>query len=430
MTGDELIGRVLLAIAVTIVLARVLALLLQRLQQPPVMAEIVAGIVAGPTLLGILPGDLTELLFPEQVRAALAVLGNVGLVLFMFGVGLELDLGSVRRHNRTIVRVAAGAFATPFALGLGAAVLLHAAHDEVGGAHVALGPFALFIATAMAVTAFPVLVRIVEDRGLRNLRVGQIAVAAATLQDALAWILLTVALATTSTGGSSDVVRIVLGTVVMALVLALGVRPAARRLGSRSPTPQRVGMVVVGLALTAGATQLLGLHAALGAFAFGAVLPRRECAALATQARDALLPATTIVLLPIYFLCAGLAVDLTALDGGAVGALALLMACACVGKLVGTAIPARLAGMPSREAWTLGALLNTRGLVELVVLQVGLTAGVLDTELYGVLVVVAIATTTMTGPLVAALACTRPIRPHINRRRQRWTSTSSERQAN
>ncbi len=395
MSPEETVGRLLLAIALAIGVGQLLAHVLTRLRQPTVLAQITAGFVLGPSLVGAIPGA-SELLFPGPVQQALSAAGSIGLVLFMFVVGLELDLSAVREQKRRTVAVSLGAMGLPFVLGLAVATLVYEAHRHVGGEVVGRLPFSLFVATALCVTAFPVLARIVRDHRLERTAPAQLATASAAVQDGVGWLLLAIALAAMSADGPSQLIEIVVGSVVLAAVLAIVVRPLLRR---RCDT----GVLLVALFACAGAAQLIGLHSVLGAFLLGAAIPREQRARASKGFAEAVMPATTTILLPIYFLGPGLHVDLRAIGVGGLGELALIMACACGGKLLGAGVPALLTGSSRREATMVAVLLNTRGLMELVVLEVGRSEGILDPALFSVLMMVALATTLMTGPLLHVL---------------------------
>jgi Kef-type K+ transport system membrane component KefB len=404
VSPDELMGRLLVDIAIVVLVARVFALALRKLREPPVMAEILAGIALGPTLLGALPGDLSSELFPEEVRSVLAAVGGIGLVLFMFIIGLELNVGAIRRQRRVVPAISVGALALPLGIGVALAFVLFGSHGVVNGHHVPLVPFVLFIATALSITAFPVLARILSDRGLDGTPIGGIALAVAAVQDTVGWILLAAALAVHTGGGSGEVFRIGAEAAAFIAVMLGVVRPLLQRFvvdrHSEGPVSlDVVAIVVAGLVASAGATQLIGLHSVLGAFFFGVIFPRRERPEVAAGIERALRPATMAVL-PIYFLVPGLNVNVGGIGGNGVAEIALILACACTAKLVGAGLGARVAGLGRRESTMMGVLMNTRGLIELIVLNVALTAGILDQRLFSELVVMALVTTLMAPPLL------------------------------
>jgi Kef-type K+ transport system membrane component KefB len=405
LSSEQVAGRVLLDVAIVIAAARLCGMLLRALHQPPVLGEIIGGIALGPSLLGVIPGDPSAHLFPAEVRAGLSAIGGIGLVLFMFIVGLELELATVRRHDRTVLSVSAGSVALPFACGIGLAALLYDHHSLVGTTKVSFAPFALFVATALSITAFPVLVRILRDRGWQQTQIGTVATSCAAVQDSVGWILLVVSLVALKAHGVSPLLRVVFETAAFICVLVAVVRPLLRfALRRWSPSGElsanTLAIAVVGLIASAGTTQLIGIHSVMGAFAFGVAFPRSESPRFVEGVSRALRPTTMSVLLPIYFLSPGLNVDLTKLDSRAPIELIAIFVCACVGKLLGSMIGARVAGLRGNDAHRLAALMNTRGLIELIVLNVGLTAGVLDHQLFTELVVMAVVTTMMTGPLL------------------------------
>ena len=405
MSGDEVLARLLLDLALLLAVAQLLRLVLVRLRQPEVLAYVLAGIALGPSLLGRLPGDPSALLFPEEVRAALAPLGTLGLVMFAFAIGLELDLGALRRRSRSVLNVSAGSLGIPLACGAALALVLYPVHGEIAGAAIPPLAFGLFIATAMAISAFPVLVSIVSERGMRRTPVGELAVSSAALEDLCGWLLLTLALAAMPAAGGDDFGTMVLHGATFGL-LVIGARPLLRRLLARAAAGGDVAVLAVALGFAtacAGFTQLIGLHVVMGAFVAGIAFPRDGDGARIRTLCRALIPVTLAIFLPIYFLSPGLALDVGSIGAGGVPEMLLIIAVACAAKLAGGAIPARLSGMSWAEAGTLGVLLNTRGLMELVVLTVGYSEGVLTQRLFSELVVMAIVTTMMTGPLLELL---------------------------
>jgi Kef-type K+ transport system membrane component KefB len=400
VTPDELVARSLLAVSLVLVAGRCIRLLLHRARQPAVLAEIMAGVILGPTVVGAAPGA-DRLLFPGAVQGNLVGIGTLGLVLFMFTVGLELDIGEVRRHGRSLVGISVGAIAVPFGLGVLAASVIYTSHRTVDGRAVAELPFPLFVATALAVTAFPVLARIVRDRGLNMTPCARLSCASAAVQDVAGWVLLAATLAVVSSAGAAHLIRLAVESVLFSVAVTLVARVLI-------PRTRGLAVLLGCVAASAGAAQLIGLHAVLGAFLLGALLPRDRCGALTSAFARTITPAATALLLPIYFVGPGLHVNFRAMGGRDFSVLVLIMACACVGKLLGAAAPARMAGSSWREAGLIGVLLNTRGLVELVVLDVGRSAGILDARLFSVLVAMALLTTLMTSPLLEVLHAHQP----------------------
>jgi Kef-type K+ transport system membrane component KefB len=413
------VGQLLLGLAVIITLARVFGTAARRIGQPPVIGEILAGVLIGPTLFGT---TVVDQLFPTaEVRPALAGLANVGLVLFMFIVGYELDHALVRGAKRVAVSVSVGSVLIPFGLGVALALWL-ARHHGVSR----VPPFALFIGAAMSVTAFPVLARILTDRGMHRIEVGSLALASAAVDDVVAWSLLAVVVMIGSSGGGDQ--WHLLFTLPYLLVMLLAVRPLLRRLRDARQragrlTPHILAVVLVGLLLSCYLTEWLGLHAIFGAFLFGAVMPRTggavTPAGVATPRASSAPPAgadvlraeilerleqvSVLLLLPVFFVFSGMRVDLSTLDLRGVLELSLILLVAIVGKFAGAYAGARLCRVPGRQAGALATLMNTRGLTEIVILTVGLQLKILDTQLFSMMVVMALVTTSMAGPLLRVI---------------------------
>lgn len=395
----DLQAAILLAdLALIIVVARLAGRVAHALGQPPVLGEIVGGILAGPTLLD---GAIAETLFPHDVRPYLGALANLGLVLFMFIVGLEFDFSRLRGSGRVAGVTALGATVVPF--GLGCLLALHLAHTHQTTGR--LG-FVLFIGVALSVTAFPVLARILEDRGMAGTALGAIALSAAAVCDLAVWTMLSFVQAIVD-GDSRGHWWIIL-VIPFALFLYLCVRPLLRRLLTRKGadgalTANSRAVLLTGLLVSSAVTQLLGLHFVFGAFLFGLVVPRIEGSGYRQEVmRDTQF--ATHLLLPVYFIVAGLNVDLSEVGVPELGELVLIMLVAVVGKFGGAWLAARSQGLPSRSSAVLATLMNTRGLTELVALSVGLQAGILDGRLYSLMVVMAVVTTAAAGPLLAWLA--------------------------
>lgn len=398
---------IILDIAVIIVVARLFGRLALKLRQPAVIGEIVAGIALGPSLLGLLPGDLDGHLFPADVIPYLKILAQLGLVLFMFIVGLELDIGLIRGRGRRAGIISLSSIILPFALGAAAALALHPLHDTVDGKKVSLVALMLFMGVAMSITAFPVLARILNDRGMHRTSVGVIALAAAAIDDVLAWTLLALVYAVASGNSPLAVLRIVALTAVFAAVMFLVVKPLLARIpkwykSSGRITPDIFAVVLVGILLSALATERIGIHEIFGAFVFGAIMPREGAHEFSREILERLEQLSVSLLLPIFFVIAGFGVDLTQFsDVSLIWQLLLILAVAIGGKFVGAFVGARLQRMPAQQSAAVGVLMNTRGLTELVILLIGTQLGVLDTAMFTMMVVMALVTTIMTGPLLS-----------------------------
>jgi Kef-type K+ transport system membrane component KefB len=384
---DEAVPALLLAIVVVVVAARLLAALAVRFGQPGVVGEIAAGLLLGPSALGaVLPGART-MLFPDEIVPILGALAELGVIFFMFLVGRELRLDVLRGHGTRCVVIGHAGIAVPFLFGVLVAVFVL---DPFRPAGTDPMPFAVFCGVALSVTAFPVLARIVADRGLDGTRIGSFALATGGVSDVLAWCALAFVIA-----GSA--LRTMVLTAVFVTLMWTVVRPLLRRLAGRGR-----GLTVTLLAtilVAAAVGELIGIGVIFGAFVAGVCAPRDSSAV--TEFADRLARPTMVLTLPLFFAVVGLRTDIGAVltGAGAVATAAVLVA-GVAGKLAGVGVPARLVGLRPRAALGLAVMMNCRGLTEIVVLQLGLSHGLLSGELFTVFVVMALVTTTMTGPLL------------------------------
>jgi Kef-type K+ transport system membrane component KefB len=392
----------LLQLSVILATARVLAMLVRRLGQPPVVGEMIAGLVLGPLVFGALAPELHAMVFPRGGLAALEGLSQIGLVLFMFIVGAELRAPDGARAQVTAASwIALLGVLLPCVLGLAIAPALHPRYAPPG---VGLGAFAAFMAASMAITAFPVMARILKERGLTRSPIGQLSLAAAAIADVLVWLLLAVVVALISArGGWLGFARMLGGLVVIALVAFGLLRPLLARLLARHAADSRpggavLGALLIGTCAMAAATEALGLHAVFGAFLFGACLPRDD--RLLETLVDRLEHVAVLVLMPVFFALAGLGTTPDAFSAGGLLALLLVLTVAVLGKMLGAGGGARIAGLGWRDSFAIGALMNARGMMELIVLKVGLDAGVIGQTMFTMLLVMTIVTTLMTSPLL------------------------------
>lgn len=402
---DLTIALMLAGIAVVLFTGAVLGRFAHRLRQPAVIGEIAAGIVLGPSVLGRLPGDPTRVLFPARVLPLLTAVAHVGLVLFMFAVGWEFEKRLVRPHAGLAAGVSFSSVLLSFCLGLGIAPLLYPRHASAAGHHISFLAFATFMGTAMSVTAFPVLARILTDNRLQDTPMGALALASAAVDDVLAWCLLAFVSMLVGAGGDyTALLRIgALGAGYVA-VMFLIVRPLIGRLVWRWASTGRWPSLLVVLCgcvfLSSWVTTWIGLHDIIGAFLFGFVMPREPALVLAEHLRKPI-DNVGLLLLPVFFIVTGLGVDLASMDAMDYAQLGLIVVTACVGKLVGAIVPARLLGLPWRDAADLGLLMNTRGLTGLIILNTAMSLGVLDGRMFTMMVIMALVTTALAGPLLS-----------------------------
>jgi Kef-type K+ transport system membrane component KefB len=402
VTGPDMLAHVLLALVAVLVVGRLLGALLRYIGQPPVIGEVVAGIVLGPSLLGWLWPEAMAFLLPSSVEPFLNVIAQLGVSLYMFLVGLELNPGLVRERAGTVAATSLGSLAIPFALGAGLAPLLY---PRLSTPDLPLSSFVLFLGVAMAITAFPVLARILTDRGMQKTPLGVMALACAAVDDVAAWCLLAfvVGIAQAEVGGAFLVMGLTLAFIGL---MVLGVRPMAARWLARVDetrvTPGIIAIVVVALVLSALTTELIGVHAVFGAFLLGAVLPHDSAVARALV--NKMETGVTILLLPAFFALTGMRTQIGLVSGVDEWLLCgLIILVATAGKFGGTFLSARLTGLGGRESAALGVLMNTRGLMELIVLNIGLEMRVISPTLFAMMVLMALVTTMATTPMLQRL---------------------------
>ncbi len=384
--------------------SRLLAVVLRRLGQPLVIAEVLAGIALGPSLLGVFFPSALAMFFPASSLATLGLVSQLGLVFFMFIIGLELEPALLRGLGKSALAISNTSVALPFALGAGVAWWLAPTLSEPG---VPLLNFVLFLGVAMSITAFPVLARILSERGLVHTPVGALAITCAAIDDVTAWCLLALISAVVRSTGLGSAALTVLFAALYCAAMWLVARPLLARL-ARERTDRRgisqrlVAFTVVLLLLSALATEAIGIHALFGAFFFGVIVPREG--GLAHGLRERLEDLVVVLLLPLFFAYSGLRTQIGLLDTPAAwGFCALLTGVAVLGKFGGAMGAARLTGQSWRDSISVGVLMNTRGLMELVVLNIGLDLGVISPKVFTMMVLMALVTTVMTSPLVAWL---------------------------
>jgi Kef-type K+ transport system membrane component KefB len=406
----------LLQLVVVLGAARITGWLFNRIGQPQVLGEMFAGIVLGPSLLGWMAPSVSAFLFPPESLGYLAALSHVGLVAFMFLVGLEVDPRLLRARGHATVVISHASIALPFVLGSLLAVFLY---PRLSDDSVSFTKFSLFLGIAMSITAFPVLARILKERNLLQHPVGAMALTCAAVDDATAWCILAgVVLLVRAGEGATALWFTIGGSVVYGAVMLLFVRPLLRRFERLYEQHQRVTQnmlaVLVLLALaSAWTTERLGIHALFGAFLFGAVLPRHR--ALLSDIREKLEDVIVVLLLPLFFALTGLRTRIGLLAGSEMWLLgALVVAVAIAGKLGGSTTAARAAGISWRQSGAIGILMNTRGLMELVVLNIGLDLGVVSPALFAMMVMMALVTTFMATPLLEVIYPQRDFRREID----------------
>ena len=407
----DVVAHVLATLAAVVGLGYLLGRAFAYLGQPPVIGEVVAGIVLGPSLLGAISPEAMHALVPDpvadpkgQVVAALGAIAQLGVVLYMFLVGLELNAAKLKHQAHATVAIAHASIVAPFVLGAALALWLYPMLSHRG---VPFTSFALFMGVALSVTAFPVLARILADRGLDKTEAGVVALGCAAADDVTAWCLLALVVGVAQAQVAGAVVTAAWAVVFIAGMFAAG-RPLAawvcRKLDAvPGPLPSAaVPGVFVAVLLSALATEAIGVHAVFGAFLLGAVIPHES--RLAREFTRKLKDVVTVLLLPAFFALTGLKTQIGLLSGWEGWAVCgVIVVVATLGKFGGTFVAARLTGQDGRTAAALGAMMNTRGLMGLIVLNIGLNMGVISETLFAMMVVMALVTTMATAPALRFL---------------------------
>ncbi len=391
---------ILLAQIITIILAaRVFGWLFRKIGQPSVMGEMVAGIVLGPSLVGAYFPEVSQLLFPVESLGNLHFLSQIGLILFMFVIGMELDLSALKNKADDAVLISHASIVIPFSLGIGLSYIIY---QDLAPPDTAFLPFALFLGIAMSITAFPVLARIVQERGIHKTRLGSIVITCAAADDITAWCILAAVIAVVNAGSFVSSLYIMAMAVLYVIVMLKVVRPFLKRVGDLKDSSESLSKPVVAifllmLIISSYATEVIGIHALFGAFMAGAIMPEN------TKFRSIFIEKvediSVILLLPLFFVYTGLKTQINTIDDPELWKMTgIIVAVAVAGKFVGSAVAARFVGQNWADSLTIGALMNTRGLMQLIVLNIGLELGVLSIEIFTMMVIMALITTFMTGP--------------------------------
>jgi Kef-type K+ transport system membrane component KefB len=395
----DVLMHVLLALLGIIVTCRIMGWMFRRLGQPPVIGEILAGIILGPSLLGRVAPGLAVQLLPAEIAPYLAVIAQLGVILYMFMVGLEVDTTSLAHRGRAAVAISHASIVVPFILGAGLALALY---PRLSSGSVPFTVFALFLGVAMSVTAFPVLARILTDRGMNRSPLGVMALTCAAVDDVTAWCLLAlvVGVAKAQIAGAASVV---LGATGYITFMFLVVRPLSMRLARfdqhEDLSSGTIALVLAGLLLSASITEFIGIHAVFGAFVLGAAIPSDSV--VARQVIRRLQDVVSVLFLPAFFVYTGMRTRIGLVSSVEEWLLCgVIIGVATLGKFGGTLGAARLAGIGGRDAAALGILMNTRGLMELIVLNVGLDLGVISPKLFAMMVFMAVVTTLATAPIL------------------------------
>jgi len=394
----------ILQILVIILTSRILGWIMSLINQPTVIGEILAGIMLGPSLLGLYFPDATTFIFPVESLGNLQFLSQIGLILFMFIIGMELDIGVLKQRAGAAVFISNSSIVVPFVLGAGLAYFLY---ESFAPPEAGFLPFALFLGIAMSITAFPVLARIVQERGITRTPMGMTAITCAAINDMTAWGILAVVVAiANATAVSGALLTILLSFLYVAVMLFL-VRPLLNKVALKYTVRETISKAIVAVVLStmlisAYITEVIGIHALFGAFMAGVIIPDnvRFKQIMAEKIEDVSL----VLLLPLFFVYTGLRTQIGLLNEPGLWLTGLLVvAVAVTGKFAGSALAARYTGQSWKDSLSIGALMNTRGLIELIALNIGYDIGVLSPEIFTILVLMALVTTFMTGPALSLI---------------------------
>jgi Kef-type K+ transport system membrane component KefB len=400
---SKLVAAFFLAVAIVLIVARLFGIVAVKLGQPRVMGEVIAGIALGPSLLGLISPNLEGSIFATDILPAFGVAANLGLIFYMFLIGLEVDQKSLKGKAGPAAAISNASVALPMLVGIAAALPLY----KLVGPHIKFAAFALFMGVAMSITAFPVLARILSERRMLRSELGSLAIGCAAIDDVTAWFLIALATTITVSGSLGVVARTIGEAVAFTLVMALVVRRVLARMATAFDEAGQLpsgwfAAIVVGVLLSAYVTEAINIAVIFGGFIMGMVMPRH--ARLTEEVTRRIEDFVVTLLLPLFFVYTGLKTNVTLLDRPELWLITIgLIAIAIVGKLAGAAIGARVSGFDWRASAVLGTLMNTRGLTELIVLNLALEVGAISNVLFAALVIMALVTTLMTGPMLKLL---------------------------
>ncbi|HTI11529.1 MAG TPA: cation:proton antiporter [Puia sp.] len=390
----------LFQIIVIFFVSKLFGRIITRIGQPAVVGETIAGLVLGPSLLGWIFPDLSGFIFPKGSLPNLQFLSQIGLIFFMFLIGVELDMEKLKNKAQSAVVISHASIVFPYFLGV---CVAYGTYREFAPAHVSFLSFALFMGIAMSITAFPVLARILKERNLTTTPLGALALTCAAADDVTAWCILAAVIAIVKAGNITSALVTISLTLLFVLVMLYGVRPLIKKVMNKITENEQLNAVVVTVAffvllVSAWLAEIIGIHALFGAFLAGAIMPKswKFKELLAGKTEDI----SVLVLLPLFFAFTGLRTQIGLLNAHLWAVCAGIIFIAVAGKFGGSTVAARITGQSWKDSFSIGALMNTRGLMELIVLNIGYDLGILSPQIFAIMVLMALITTMMTNPLL------------------------------
>lgn len=395
----EPLSILLLQIIVIIAFARLFGFLFKKIGQPAVIGEIVAGIILGPSIMGLFFPTVNHFLFPASSLGTLSFLSQIGLILFMFIIGMELDLKAIGKQAYDAVVISHASIIIPYTLGMGLAYFIYKDYAPAGISFVS---FALFMGIAMSITAFPVLARILQEKGLTRTKLGAMALTCAAADDLTAWCILAAVIALVKSGSSISVLYTISLTIIYVFVMLKLVRPALKRLehiynNREAKRTAVIAFLLTMLIISSYLTSIIGVHSLFGAFMAGVIMPSSfEFRKIMT---DKIGDISIVLLLPLFFVITGLRTQIGLLNEPHLWVtFGWILFVALAGKFGGSAMAAKIVGQSWKDSLSIGVLMNTRGLMQLIVLNIGYDLGILSPEIFAMMVLMALVTTFMTGP--------------------------------
>jgi Kef-type K+ transport system membrane component KefB len=396
---QEVLPRLLLQIIIIIAATQIMGWVFKKIGQPAVVGETIAGIVLGPSLLGLLFPNVFHFIFPVESLPNLRFLSQIGLILFMFIIGMELDIGLLKKQAFEALIISHASIIIPFTLGVFLSYYLYSMYGQTD-----FVAFALFMGIAMSITAFPVLARIIRDRKLTGTRLGNLAISCAASDDVTAWCILAILIALVRSGSGANGLLVIGMLILFVFVMAGPVRWILIKIQEaydkgKIPHNGLMAIMFTVLLFSSWCTEVIGIHALFGAFLAGIVIPKKEN--MQKRIIDRISDVSMVMLLPLFFVYTGLRTNAGLLNTSALWiSFGLILVCAVVGKFGGSTLVAKALGQNWNDSLSIGALMNTRGLMELIVLNIGYDMGILSTEIFSMMVLMALITTMMTSPVL------------------------------